>query len=321
MIFDLITLLADGELHSGVELGNELGMTRGGVWKLVSQLGQFGLATERVKGTGYRLREPLSLLSDSAISDHLDAHAKAKLEAIQLIPSLNSTNEFVKTRLPPQQDFTLCLAEHQTQGKGRRGKNWLSPYGKNLYLSLGLRFDGGFEALSGLSLVVGVAVADVLTTFTSGVAIKWPNDIWVDQKKIAGILVEIDGEQGGPLNVVIGVGVNVNMLSDEGSIDQPWTSLIIEQRELVDRSLLTAALVNRLLNLLENFKHAGFAETQALYAGFDGLAGKWVELHNHDAVQTGICRGIDERGFLLLESDGSKIVPFSAGELSLRVTS
>lgn len=315
---ELISLLADGSFHSGVELGRRLGITRAAVWKNISQLEDIGLQTERVKGVGYRLTEPLSLLSDSTIFDKSDTSVKHLIGAFIIVDSLESTNDYIKTSMESRQGYILCLAEHQSAGRGRRGKSWISPYGKNLYLSVGFNFERGFEALNGLSLVVGIAVARSIADLGLAAKLKWPNDVWIEKKKVAGILVEVDGEQGGPLRLVVGLGVNVNMKPCDAEIDQPWTSLATELGRIVDRSALAASLVGNLLTLMEQFKQRGFVGMKEEWQEFDGVSGSRVTLANQDKEEQGICRGVDHRGYLLLESDG-KIQAFSGGELSLRI--
>lgn len=316
----IISLLADGSFHSGVELGQRLGITRAAVWKIISQLEQIGLQTESVKGVGYRLTEPLSLLSYSTIIGKADASVKHLIESLAIKASLESTNDYVKAYMESQQGYMICLAEHQSAGRGRRGKSWISPYGKNLCMSIGFRFERGFEALNGLSLVVGIAVARSIADLGLAAKLKWPNDVWIEKKKVAGILVEVDGEQGGPLNLIVGLGVNVNMKPCDAEIDQPWTSLATELSKEVDRSALAASLITNLLILMEQFKQRGFVGMKEEWKKFDGVSGSRVTLANQDQEEQGICRGVDHRGYLLLESDG-KVQAFSGGELSLRIAS
>jgi len=293
-------------------------MTRAGVWKLVSQLQHYGLNPHSVRGVGYRLPAPLKLLSHAELSAMLSASSQALLEQVQIACSLNSTNDHIKTGLPPGHGYTLCLAEHQLQGRGRRGRVWSSPYGTNLYLSLGLQFDAGFEALNGLSLVVGIAVAETFASMQICSELKWPNDVLIKQRKVAGILVEIDGEQGGPLMLVIGIGVNVNMQDDGGSVDQPWTSLALELSSLMDRNAVAASLINNLLRRIEEFKLVGFSAFRETWNGYDAFAGKTVQLSSHDSANSGICRGVDERGYLVLDC-GAENRSFGGGELSLKL--
>jgi BirA family transcriptional regulator, biotin operon repressor / biotin---[acetyl-CoA-carboxylase] ligase len=317
MNFELISLLADGAFHSGVELGSQLGISRAAVWKNISQLEKFGLHSETVRGVGYRLAEPLQLLSALKIADALESSIESKVEDFRILPSLDSTNDFVKSQMTASQGYTICLAEHQKAGRGRRGKCWESPYGKNLYLSLGLKFDGSFEGLNGLSLAVGVAVANTLAQFGLAVALKWPNDVWIDRKKVAGILVEVEGEQDGPLNLIIGIGVNVNMQENDVSIDQPWTSIAVESAGCLDRNILAARIINQLIEMTERFKREGFENIRDQWDKYDGLSGRRVILTSFEKTEPGICRGVDKRGYLLLESDG-KVRSFAGGELSLR---
>jgi BirA family biotin operon repressor/biotin-[acetyl-CoA-carboxylase] ligase len=194
----------------------------------------------------------------------------------------------------------------------------MSPYGKNLYMTLGLRYEKDFEALNGLSLAVGVAVARSIAELSLDAKLKWPNDVWLEKKKVAGILVEVDGEQGGPLNLVIGIGVNINMRYSEADIDQPWTSLASELDRLVDRSAFAASLINNLLAIMEQFEQQGFMSVKREWIKYDGVSGNRVMLVSHAKTDEGMCRGVDDRGYLLLES-GGEIRAFSGGELSLRI--
>ena len=320
MNYEIIALLADGDFHSGVELGRQLGLTRAAVWKNISRLSQLGLAVESVKGVGYRLTESLNLLSVPLIRQALDDEIANKVNELTIVPSLGSTNDSVKSKQFPRQGYTFCLAEHQTSGRGRRGKCWQSSFGKSLCLSMGFAFVADFSALNGLSLAVGIAVAKALDEFGFAAQLKWPNDVWVGKKKVAGILVEVDGEQGGPLNLVIGVGVNVNANEQEMMIDQPWTSLKIEQGSGIDRNALAARLITNLIQITHRFRQVGFAGLKEEWVKYDGLMGEQVVLGGHGSVEAGIYRGVDDNGYLLLASEG-QVKSFAGGELSLRVAS
>lgn len=156
----------------------------------------------------------------------------------------------------------LVLAEQQTAGRGRRGRKWVSPYAQNVYYSLILRIESGLSQLEGLSLVVGLAVMRALReSGVQGAALKWPNDVLVGQKKIAGILLELVGDPADICHVVIGIGINVNMRKAD-EVDQQWTSVQLETGSPVDRNALVAKLSMQLQAYLERHKTNGFVSLQ-----------------------------------------------------------
>lgn len=220
----LLSILADGEFHSGTELADQVGVTRSAVWKQLSFLTEIGLRHAAVSGRGYRLEKPLELLDHALISEFLDEKSRALLASLEIheqIPSTNSyLSELVHKGAP---SGVVCFAEQQTAGKGRRGRCWVSPYGNNVYVSILWRFQQGPAAISALSLAVGVAVIRTLKQYSiPGIGLKWPNDIYWRDKKLGGILIEVSGENQGPCAAVIGLGLNLYLSGEEAeSIDQP----------------------------------------------------------------------------------------------------
>lgn len=316
----LIYTLADGEFHSGVELGDGLGVTRTAVWKTLDKLKELGLEVESVKGKGYRLQEPLDLLRIEDIQGELEEDVAARLQKIDVFTALDSTNQWMLSRTKEASGAIcrVCLAEFQTTGRGRRGRNWQSPFAKNLCLSVGYTFSEGFSALEGLSLAVGVMVAQALQPYRlADLQLKWPNDIWVHRKKLGGILIEINGEQSGPCHVVIGLGLNVLMRqSDIEHIDQAWTSLVQESEVPLSRSALAGCVINSLVRGLELFEREGFAAFRDRWLELDGLRGHSVYVAGA-ANLDGIAQGIGNHGHLLIETaEGVKEV--AAGEVSVR---
>ncbi|MGY8862292.1 MAG: biotin--[acetyl-CoA-carboxylase] ligase, partial [Pseudomonadales bacterium] len=220
----LLHLLADGQFHSGTDLGQHLNMSRAAVWKQLKGVEALGVKLHRVRGRGYRISGGLDLLDVEAIQRQLPVLDPTF--NVQLQMSLPSTNQTLMQRQQQQSIHAeVILAEVQTSGRGRLGRHWQSPFGQNIALSLGWSFVGGAAALEGLSLVVGVALAQALGDLgVHQVQLKWPNDVLVGGKKLAGILLEMRGDATGPCNVVIGIGLNVHLTHDD-AIDQPWVSL------------------------------------------------------------------------------------------------
>ncbi len=315
----LLRRLADGAFHSGSELGEILGVSRTAVWKALGKLESLGLALESVKGKGYRLKEALDLFDADQILDALPESLRARL-VLQVEQSIDSTNTQVNARwlsrpasAPP---FLALLAEQQTAGRGRRGRTWQSPFARNIYMSLGFELSGGVEALSGLSLVVGVAIVRALQKLgIQGAGLKWPNDVWIDERKVAGVLVELQGEATTAWRVVVGLGVNVSMTAQQGvQIDQPWISL--NELQPVSRNHLASLLLQELILVLDEYKGGGFATFIDEWRHYDVLRERAV-LVDGGRLQ-GVAEGIDAAGALLLRLADGRLESLNAGELSVR---
>ncbi|TVP53181.1 MAG: bifunctional biotin--[acetyl-CoA-carboxylase] ligase/biotin operon repressor BirA [Halomonadaceae bacterium] len=317
-LYPVIQILADGELHSGQELAAALGVSRTAVWKQLQLLeSDYGLQMTAVRGQGYQLNYPLDLLDHDQMMKWLDPALQPGL-TIQLEPVITSTNDTLMSMPPGKADFALCAAEMQTAGKGRRGRSWHSPFASNLYFSLAFDLHGGGAAVDGLSLVAGLATAEALETLVQkSVTLKWPNDVWMADRKLAGVLVELQGEAQGGFRVVLGIGLNVYLTPEQGSvIDQPWTSL--QQHQAVPaggRNRLLAVLLNHLLPCLNEFRKSGFAPFYQRWQGLDALRDQPLMVPGQDLRGTGA--GVDERGCLLLKTtDG--LITLNAGEVSIR---
>lgn len=313
----LLSLLADGQWHSGEDLAQALGVSRTAVWKQLNRAMDRGVGVERIRGKGYRLMDTLDLLDRECIVHQLPP---ALAESIQLdvFDAVASTNDYLmKSADVPGKPVRICVADRQTEGRGRRGRAWSSPGGENVYLSMALRLAGGFAALEGLSLVVGVAVVRALEGMgLKGTALKWPNDVLVNTRKLAGILIELQGELEGAAGVVIGVGINVHMSDRAKQVDQPWVSL---DQAAPDkhwaRNEIIAAIITETLEALREFERAGFAAYRNQWQQRDALHG--VALRTVPDGDEGIGAGIDETGAYLLDTaDGQKVL--RAGEISIR---
>lgn len=315
----LLQLLADGAEHSGTELGERLGISRAAVWKQLQALTELGVELDASPGRGYRLREPLDLLDAAAI--HAAINGRATLTSLDIFPRIDSTNAYLLGDSRPTEDAQLrvALAEQQTAGRGRRGRGWASPFARNLYCSVKRQFPCGLEGLSGLSLVVGLAIAEALAVLAiPNVQLKWPNDLRAGGKKLGGVLIELAGDAGGPCTAVIGFGINVRMpASAAANIDQPWTDLQALTPQLPSRNTVVAAILVQLEQALTTFAQQGFAPFAAAWSARDEFRGKPVRMLGVNTEQIGIAAGVDARGALLLETaDGLR--PIVAGEVSLR---
>lgn len=315
----LIRLLADGQFRSGSQLGEVLGVSRAAVWKRAQRLADFGLALESVKGKGYRLAQPIELLDPGYLRDCLAQRVAPADLHYSLIT--NSTNADALAAAANAGRPAVFLAECQLAGRGRRGRQWQSPFAANHYLSIRYPIQGGFAALGGLSLAVGVAVADALSSLMPGlpVGLKWPNDLLVDGAKLGGVLIELAGEMEGRVDVVVGVGINGRMTAAQAEgIDQRWTDLASVMGEAPSRNEVASKVLVSLLEMLANFSVEGFAPLMTRYQDYDQVVGRKVQVQSVDQVLTGVAAGVSPDGALRLETaDGLK--ELYGGEVSLRI--
>lgn len=311
----LLTLLQDGKFHSGQALGAALGVSRSAVWKQLQHLRtDLGLPVHSVRGRGYRLESALSVLNAEELT------AEGVVWPIFLHEQTDSTNAEALRLLDAGVTAPfLVLAEQQLQGRGRRGRTWVSPYGQNLYFSLAWRIDGGARHLDGLSLVVGLAVLRALQSVgLNQSGLKWPNDVLVGGRKIGGILLELVGDPADVCHVVMGVGINVNMRLDNLGIDQPWTSLVNELGAVVNRNSLVAALSVELQKILLRHRQEGFAGLRSEWESVHLWQNRRVSLSTAQRDVTGDVLGVDNCGALRLLVESVEQV-FSGGEISLRL--
>ncbi|SBS29316.1 Bifunctional ligase/repressor BirA [Marinomonas aquimarina] len=313
---EVLSLLSDSKFHSGEELGEALGVTRAAVWKRLKKLETVGITVHSVKGRGYRIPERLILLEEG----RLRAAGVASEIAIDIPFDTPSTNDVLKqkialgARLP-----ALVVTEHQTQGKGRRGRIWESGVAKNITMSFAWKFEQGPSVVEGLSLAVGVVIAQVLRNLgVPNPGLKWPNDILIDGQKICGILLEMIADQD-VCRVVIGIGLNVESTPEQQArVDQPWTDLTSRLSFTPDRNEIIAQITQGLVEVCEVFEQGnGLAHYHAQWQAFDMLYNQPVMVFSGNRQQTGIARGVDTSGALKLETnDGMELL--HGGEISVR---
>jgi len=308
----LVSSLADGEFHSGEQLGAQLGMSRAAINKHIQTVRDWGVDIFTVPGKGYSLPSPIQLLNEEEI---LAALPEGR---VNVLPVIDSTNQYLLDRISQLTSGDACVAEYQQAGRGRRGRKWFSPFGTNLYLSMYWKLDQGPAAAMGLSLVIGIVMAEVLQKLgAEDVRVKWPNDLYLKDRKLAGILVELTGKTGDAAQLVIGAGINLKMREPAAdSIDQGWINLQ-EAGVNIDRNQLTATLLQELRSALRQFEVEGLPPFITRWRKLDNFLDRPVKLLIGEQEIHGIERGIDQQGALLLEQDGV-IKPFIGGEISLR---
>lgn len=314
----LIVTLASGEFVSGQQIADQLSVSRAAIANNVSVLEEMGLDIFKVRGKGYQLAQPLTLLNAEAISGYLTQLGLNNLVEVHTV--IDSTNDYLMRRLPNQNSQgQVCVAEYQSAGRGRRGRQWISPFGSHLYLSYYHLLSQGMAAAMGLSLVTALAVSDAISkVFDLEVQLKWPNDVYLDGVKLAGILIDLEGQAAGECHCVIGIGLNLKMPKDAADcIDQPWTDLQQHIDQEINRNHLSAAIIQALNNRLTMMEKDGLAAMLEQWHQRDFFLGKPVKLITGENETLGICRGVNEQGAMLLEMEGG-IKPVYGGEVSVR---
>ncbi len=316
----LLALLASGAELSGSALAAELGITRAAVWKQIEQLRARGLPIRAEPGRGYRLDAPIELLDAARIRAEIPPELRARVGAIDVRWQIDSTSSELARRAEGSTLSRACLAEIQTQGRGRRGRAWQLPLAGGIALSFLRRFDGGMAELAGLSLVAGIAVLRAIEDCGShGAMLKWPNDIVASGHKLGGILVELGGDALGPCHAIVGIGLNVRMPPAQGAmIDQPWTDLAALNGNVApSRNRIAARVLAQLAGALDEFATSGFAAFEHHYARYDALRDCDITVKNGGETFAAKAIGVTSRGALKIERDGTEL-RIDSGEVSVR---
>lgn len=296
----MLTVLSHAYFCTEASLAQKTGMPTDTIWQHMQDFKQKGLPVIYRKKQGFRLLYPIEWLDPQRILKALSPHIQNQLKTLDVFISIPSTNTYL---LKSDISGHACFAEHQTQGRGRRGKTWNSPLCGNLYGSLRWHFSKIIPELSGLSLVAGLAVLDTLQAYgVSGLSLKWPNDVWLHGRKLGGILVEFSGDQkGGTTELIIGVGIDATECCE-----QP-----------IKRNTLAAWLLETLCRYCIQFETFGFSYFQKKWEPYDALAGKKIILTADHQMIEGIAEGVNGQGALLLR-EGLKQRAYHAGEVSIR---
>ncbi|MDO9393023.1 MAG: bifunctional biotin--[acetyl-CoA-carboxylase] ligase/biotin operon repressor BirA [Methylotenera sp.] len=319
LTFPILKLLADGKFHSGEDIAQQLKVSRATVWNALQDAGTLGIEIFSVRGRGYKLPQAVTLLDQQAVLSAMgEERAWFKLEVHDY---LESTNTYLMKKLSSGQAHTSCVAANlQTNGRGRRGRTWQAGLGASLTFSLLWRFQCGAAALSGLSLAVGVALIRALHHFgITQAQLKWPNDILVDHEKLAGILIELQGDMEGPSTAVIGIGVNLNLSTKiKQQIDQPAIDLASAAPQTINPNELLGVLLNHLADVLRSFEQQGFTSLRDEWTKHHAYHHQQVRMLMPDGREiSGVVQDITEDGNLLVETTRG-LQKFASGEISLR---
>lgn len=309
-MLDLLSILGDGKQIALQQLMDILKVGESDLSEQILDLQQQGIQLE-IEGQYIKLLPELALLNSDYLAQELDEYK------VFVYPVIPSTNQFLQENIHSLDRGSLCLAEYQTAGRGRRGRKWLSPFAGQVIMSLYWTFPRYID-LNGLSLVVGMAIADVLKQMGAiDISLKWPNDVLLKGRKLAGVLIEIANKNNKLHNIIIGIGINLSLGKQAEHIDQPWAELL-EVLPKLDRNQFIVYLVKNLTSYLQTFEQNGIDEHfQQKWYEFDAFLNAEVQVISENHIVTGIEQGIDQRGYIQLMTQQG-ICSFNGGEVSLR---
>jgi len=316
----LLTLLGDGELHSGAALAESLGVSRTAVWKQLERLRELGLGIDADAGQGYQLRSAYEALDQEKIIAAMSPLAQKQLDVIDVFWECDSTNSYLLNS-DASPGARVCLADYQADGRGRRGRRWMSPPGSGIWLSVGWTWDVPPAQLTALSLAIGAAITVVLQRAGVGnVRLKWPNDLQIDGRKLAGILIDVQGDSSGPLTVVAGLGLNTAVPSEVAEAVEADAGLspvgLNEFASHLSRNDLAGKITSAMIEVLDSYAETGFEPYRNVWQDNDALLEQAVSVSGSQTL-TGIARGIDGNGFLIVDAEGRREL-VGAGDVTLR---
>lgn len=319
LTFPILHLLADGRFHSGEALAKQFDVTRVTIWNAIQYAQSLGVEVFSVRGRGYKLPKAIVLIDKDAVLQAIGS--EREWFHLEVVDEVISTNTYLMQAAAKGAPHVSCTVAHiQTNGRGRRGRTWVSHLGASLTFSLLWRFDCGAAALSGLSLAIGVALMRALNELgVEKAQLKWPNDVLVDNKKLAGILIDLQGDLDGPSAAVIGVGINFNLPENIiKRIDQPVIDINQVSRSKIDQNQLLGTVLKHFADVLRNFEQHGFMGVRDEWLSYHAYQNKPVRMLLPDGRDVeGEVTGIAEDGILLVTT-ALGLQRFSAGEISLR---
>jgi len=317
----LLEIISDGDIHSGEKLASHLDVSRAAIWKSIRYLKTLGLEIKAIRGKGYCLDKKFEFLSSRHIRRMMSEESKKPCRDIDIVFQIKSTNLHLLNRLSHNSIHgSVVFAEYQSEGRGRRNKKWVSPIGSGICFSIGWHLEVMPISLELLSLYMGIAVARSLDSIgIDKVGLKWPNDIIAGEHKIGGILLDIKGESTGPLDIVIGIGINYKLPKYlKLNIDQPITDICSTTRKNISRNMISAILLSNIFEILSDLKVGKNLDLINEWRKYDCYIGREAALILPNQKIIGLLKGIDDQGSLLMQVDG-ELSSYRSGEVSLRV--
>lgn len=313
-ILKVLDILNDGSVHTGSDISATLGISRTAVWKIIQRLKKYNVDIQS-QHQGYRLNFPLILFDKQKIESLLK-EPRITLEIFENIPS---TSDYL-TNKTSLKNINVCLAEYQSRGRGRLGRAWLSPFGQNIYCSFSYIFNKDMSEMSGLSLVIGILTVRALESLSPKLKflLKWPNDIYLNNQKMGGILINLIAEAHGSCTAIMSMGLNINMKDRElAGVNQPWTSLEHALNEKLDRNMIIVRIIQSILKGMDVFQEKGIEPFLLEWKQYDLLENKKVSINTGTEIVSGLAKGINPQGCLLLELPSGNLEKFSCGDAML----
>ena len=317
----LLEILSDGRWHSPGDLQEALSNDASLLQRWLAQFQDYGLEVQRNAEGQVSLPHPLSLLERQRILKGLEPAFRDSLSHFELPLVVDSTNTNAMEWLRKgNKGRAVFLAEQQTSGRGRRGRSWISPMARNLTMSLVWPVTEIGQVQQGFSLVVALSLVDAIRSIglqgSELLRVKWPNDVWLGDAKLAGILLELHGATSSSPHVVIGIGVNVHMPEQQrAGIDQPVSDLHSQGNQSLDRNQLVVAILSKLERNLQSLHADGFENFRQLWHGLEIYQNRQVEIVGHGQRTIGVVRGVSSNGELILETkEGER--HFAGGEIA-----
>jgi len=314
----LLARLADGGVHSGADLAHMLGVTRTAIWKRLAGLTARGVQLDRIRGHGYRLAHPVDLLDADRIQAGLRPDIRAALQEVRVDFFTDSTSQ--RLLQAPDCHGRVLLAEFQANGRGRRGTTWISPLASGICLSLGWRLEAAPAGAGALSILAGAALIRALLRIgVRAIGLKWPNDLMYQGCKVGGLLIESRAQLAGPMEIVIGVGLNVRLprgMAVAGD-NQP-ADLSQCCAHLPTRNEIVVVMVEELIDMLAALAAGTISAYRDEWRQHDLSIGHTAELRMAAETLHGHVLGITDAGMLRMSVNGVER-EFASGELSLRL--
>lgn len=308
----------ENKFVSGEEISNKLNITRASVWKHINSLKNDGYKVESVSRKGYKLISSPDILTYEEIRAYLKTERIGR--KIIYKKSIDSTNLECKRIADDESEGTAVIGEEQLKGRGRLGRTWVSPLYKGIFMSIILKPDIDMEEAPKLTSLAAAAVFLALSDMGIGCQIKWPNDIVIDGKKVCGILTEMSGEINRINYIVVGIGINVNLNTDDipEELEDKATSLLIEKGERVDRRILLSGILNNFEALYDELLKGGYSKVVSICKDKSSLIGKEVRIIKNGKETVGKAIDIDNQGALVVEYTNGEKDKIISGEVSVR---
>lgn len=306
---------SDSEYVSGQNISDKLGITRAAVWKRISKLKELGFEIESVTKKGYKLLSYPDILNKELIEIGMKSDFIG--HSVEVLESVDSTNDYAKKKAKELVDGSVIISLEQVKGKGRRGRSFHSGKGDGIYLSIILK--PGFEPAKApfITSIAGAALVNTFNKFNIQTKVKWPNDVLINGKKVAGILTEMSADMEFIEYIVLGVGINVSGLEFPGELKNIATSLKLEGYDVKKLSIIWQFIYE--FELLYNlYLNENTSEVVNILRNNSSVLGKQINVHYMNEIESAIAVDINNQGALIIKTQEGEVKELSSGEISIR---